>query len=283
MAGNNFLSQLGTVAAGLGSGIKSIATALPQVEQLRQQAALRGAQEAQLRQSMLNTDRDRADLRASQDWYAQQMGVPVEAIRGYKPQEIQQMFGNTREAQMMRAAGMIRDNPVAQVVEASRQLQAQRVAGTAPQGEQLARQESEQRIAQGRDILAQLIQDSGAITAATKGQGMYRPTNDGGAFNTFYGTESVADPAVRSAVIGLKGAQAKKAIHDANRPYGRGGGGGHKRRGGGRGHGGGSVYVEEQRRGIWGQRNTRNNHFTPYPKNMQEGGGNKSLFDLVGR
>ncbi len=262
---------------------------------MKQQAALRGAQEAQLRQAMLYKDQDRADLRASQDWHAQQMGIPVEGIRGYTPQELHQMFGNTREAQMMRAAGMFRDNPaqqslpqpdgfLQQVVDAGDRLR-QRQAVPAPlPPEEAARQASAQRIRDGRDVLARLIADSGAIEAATKGQGMYRPTNDGGAFNTFYGTETVADPAVRSAVIGLKNAQiADKRSQTARRnatPI-RGSGGHHKKRGGGsRGHGG-SLYVEEERYGLKGQKNVRTGRWQPYPSSVNGKGGKKDYSSLI--
>ena len=119
------------------------------------------------------------------------MGVPVEALGGYSPEEVSQWFSNTREGQMMSAAGMLGGKQPTGSMQPTGSVQP--IGGATE-----AKARSEANIQRNAPVLKQLIQDSGAIAHALKGGSMYQRTNDGAAFNTFYGTSEVSDKEVRN-------------------------------------------------------------------------------------
>ena len=246
--------NIGTLAAGIGSGIKNISTTIPTIQSQMQQAVLRGAQEAKLRQAILQADEDRNNLKASQDYYAQQMGIPVEAVRGYSPQELAQMFSNTQKGQMLRAAGIL-SNPetVARAVQAAQQVQAPEQApaptetstsdsaavtppisalrlGGQQASQQSAEQAYQQNAAVNTDLLNRLIATNARINHAMSGGPEYQNSRNGVAFNPYTGTSNIYDQAAYDA--NQKYIKAK--TNKANRPP-------QKRGGGGGGHGRGRV------------------------------------------
>lgn len=271
--------NIGTLAAGIGSGIKNLGTTLSTAQSQIQQAALRGAQQAQI-------DANLKDRLASQQAIAN-----LAKNLGYPPD----MFGGASTAEEARsrllynaalraygAAGML--SPVGQVVQAAQQLQAnQPQTAPAPQdtsfsdnasvtppisaiGQKapaqdvaMARQQSAQNVGRNAELLKQIIQDTGAIENSLKGGSMYKSTPNGGYFNSYYAEGGVADPEARSMYQAKNNAQiqnidnqianrntrtgiaAKREARVAANANKRGHGRGHSRRGssGGSSRGGG--------------------------------------------
>ena len=206
---SDFLKGVGTGLAGsngIAGAVRSIALApylaAIQEQKARSQAAVQALNEAKLAE--VNSKQT-----ANQYW-AKQIGIPESALGGYSPAEISQNFSNTREGQMMRAAGMLG-------------------GGQPSVGDGVAevKARSDANIQRNAALLNQLLRDSGAIENALKGGGMYQYKNNGAAFNPFYGTSEVSDKEVRElykqekqAGIAEKRAKSVKALRSG---AGRGG------------------------------------------------------------
>lgn len=197
---SDFFRGVGIGLAGIGNGTNGIARAVnnfalaPYVaaikaQQARSAAALQALNEAKLQ--------DIQNRRTANSYWAQQTGVPVEALNGYSPSEGEQLMKNVRIGQMMQAAGMLQ-----------------------PRGDGLddIRANVNNSIARDAVALRRLAQDSDLIARSADGRGIYQYQNNGAAFDPSYGTSNIADPEVRNlyrqekqAAITQKRAQAAKA------------------------------------------------------------------------
>lgn len=197
---SDFFRGVGIGLAGIGNGTNGIARAVnnfalaPYVaaikaQQARSAAALQALNEAKLQ--------DIQNRRTANSYWAQQTGVPVEALNGYSPSEGEQLMKNVRIGQMMQAAGMLQ-----------------------PRGDGLddIRANVNNSIARDAVALRRLAQDSDLIARSADGRGIYQYQNNGAAFDPSYGTSNIADPEVRNlyrqekqAAITQKHAQAAKA------------------------------------------------------------------------
>lgn len=197
---SDFFRGVGIGLAGIGNGTNGIARAVnnfalaPYVaaikaQQARSAAALQALNEAKLQ--------DIQNRRTANSYWAQQTGVPVEALNGYSPAEVEQNMKNVRIGKMMQAAEMLQ-----------------------PRGDDLddIRASVNNSIARDAVALRRLAQDSDLIARSADGRGIYQYQNNGAAFDPSYGTVTVADPEVRNlyrqekqAAITQKRAQAAKA------------------------------------------------------------------------
>lgn len=158
-------------------------------QQARSAAALQALNEAKLQ--------DIQNRRTANSYWAQQTGVPVEALNGYSPAEVEQNMKNVRIGRMMLAAEMLQ-----------------------PRGDGLddIRASVNNSIARDAVALRRLAQDSALIARSADGREIYQYRNNGAAFDPSYGTSNIADPEVRNlyrqekqAAITQKRAQAAKA------------------------------------------------------------------------
>lgn len=192
---SDFLSGVGAGLVG-SNGIGSLAKTLTmapylaamQEQKARSQAAVEALNAAKL---------DEINRRhTANNFWAGKSGVPVEALGGYSPTEVSQLFSNAREGQMMYAAGMLGGKQPTGATQPTGSVQP--IGAQPPGGVAETKAQSEANIQRNAPVLKQLMQDSGGIAHALKGGSMYQRTNDGAAFNTFYGTSEVSDKEVRN-------------------------------------------------------------------------------------
>lgn len=177
---SDFFRGVGIGLAGIGNGTNGIARAVNnfalapyitaiKAQQARSAAALQALNEAKLQ--------DIQNRRTANSYWAQQTGVPVEALNGYSPSEGEQLMKNVRIGQMMQAAGMLQ-----------------------PRGDGLddIRANVNNSIARDAVALRRLAQDSDLIARSADGRGIYQYQNNGAAFDPSYGTSNIADPEVRN-------------------------------------------------------------------------------------
>lgn len=178
-------------------------TLAPYAAAIQAQRAKSYAAEQALAEAKLQDIQNR---RTANNYWAEQAGVPAEALNGYSPAEVEQIMKNTRIGKMMQASGMLQ-----------------------PRGDGLddIRASVNNNIARDEAALKRLAQDSALIGKAANGGEIYRYQNNGAAFNPFDGTVTVADPDVRSlyrqekqAAITQKRAQAAKAARSSGNGHG---------------------------------------------------------------
>ena len=174
-------------------------TLAPYAAAIQAQRAKSYAAEQALAEAKLQDIQNR---RTANNYWAEQAGVPAEALNGYSPAEVEQIMKNTRIGKMMQASGMLQ-----------------------PRGDGLddIRASVNNNIARDEAALKRLAQDSALIGKAANGGEIYRYQNNGAAFNPFDGTVMVVDPDVRSlyrhekqAAITQKRAQAAKAARSGS-------------------------------------------------------------------
>lgn len=173
-------------------------TLAPYAAAIQAQRAKSYAAEQALAEAKLQDIQNR---RTANNYWAEQAGVPAEALNGYSPAEVEQIMKNTRIGKMMQASGMLQ-----------------------PRGDGLddIRASVNNNIARDEAALKRLAQDSALIGKAANGGEIYRYQNNGAAFNPFDGTVMVTDPDVRSlyrqekqAAITQKRARAAKAARSS--------------------------------------------------------------------
>ena len=169
-------------------------TLAPYAAAIQAQRAKSYAAEQALAEAKLQDIQNR---RTANNYWAEQAGVPAEALNGYSPAEVEQIMKNTRIGKMMQASGMLqpRDDDLDDI-----------------------RASVNNSIARDAVALRRLAQDSALIARSADGREIYQYQNNGAAFDPSYGTSNIADPEVRNlyrqekqAAITKSRAQAAKA------------------------------------------------------------------------
>lgn len=260
--------NLGTLAAGIGSGIKSLGDTYSNIPVRLARAQLMGSQQAIADQKMQNA----IDTRAAMQYLADSTGIDPRLLGGAADAaEGLARLKLNNGIRLNRAAGQL--DPVGEVIAATENLQAQNnpsfsenasvtppisqlfrkapvdpaqapLPAPEPGSVEAARQESKGNIQRNAQLI-DMLQTVGAIQNALNGGAMYQSTAQGGAFNRYTGEGSIADQGLRDLYEAnlrnkMQDREKRTTIAEArekNRPKGGGRKGG-GRRGGGRGRSG---------------------------------------------
>jgi len=289
--------NIGTLAAGLGTGLAKMASIYPNMQAQMQNAAMKGAQQRDLDWSHNN----RVAQQEAMGRYLQSQNFNNDLrevmMRGDMSdgQKIAALLGAVRQGSMtspyLDTANARQELATpAGVVQAMANLPKgitapqppEAPAGTPPAGmipQQTARvdrQALENRIAQNSETIRKLA----SLNAMIEGKNQFGQANQYGYQpNNLIGGGEVVDPEMRSAKMTSEQALATQRNASASASQARAAktratpvrGVGRPRKGGGRRGGGGGHYVEEERYGVKGQKNTRTGKWTPYPRIVNGG------------